>query len=456
MHALRRARPGVRLINVFGQSESIACSFLELPDPFPDDLRQVPVGPAYPGAEMLVLDEAGCAVGTGGVGELFLRSTALFCGYWQDPDATRRALVPLPGRPRCGERVLRTGDLLRREPGGLFSFAGRRDLQVKVGGNRVEPEEIEAHLTAHPKVEEALIVPVGGDLSTRLVALVACGMEAAGLEDESHAWCGARLPSYMTPAYVLTVPALPRTVGGKLDRQAAHDIALRRVAVARDGAAYAPARPAAGPLRPRKQPPAGHPLAEPLGSPVPHVTARKQLGTGSWATAAPEGVQIAAVRLPGRDNRLSEPPLRSAQSVAEMLGPALAGRDDSVPWGFFGHSLGALLAFETAHWLTQRGHPGPRVLVVASAPAPHLPYSAPPLHQLRRQPAGAGVRVDHPCEQYLTQWKGQTVRSTWSFHIDAAGRPDRATAANLTAGMATVRALPPHPPTVVSGPGLRR
>ncbi|SHM72321.1 thioesterase II family protein [Streptomyces yunnanensis] len=105
-------------------------------------------------------------------------------------------------------------------------------------------------------------------------------------------------------------------------------------------------------------------------------------GCLNWAAAAPPGVRLAAVQPPGRDSRVTEPPLRSARAVAEALGPALADRGDTVPWAFFGHSLGALLAFETAHWLLRRGLPGPRILVVASAPAPHLPRSSPPLHHL--------------------------------------------------------------------------
>ncbi|WP_143179685.1 amino acid adenylation domain-containing protein [Streptomyces yunnanensis] len=248
LRALRKALPGVRLVNAFGQSESIACSFLELPDPLPDDLRQVPIGPAHPGAEMLVLDDAGQEVGVGETGELFLRSTALFSGYWLDADATGRALVAPPGDPDSSERVLRTGDLLRREGDGLFTFAGRKDLQVKVHGNRVELEEVEAHLAAHPAVLEALVVTVDGDLGARLAALVAVvtgGEEQSRVEGELHAWCSTRLPHYMQPAYVLVVPALPRTAGGKLDRQAAHAMALRLIATAPGGAPDTPTHPAA-------------------------------------------------------------------------------------------------------------------------------------------------------------------------------------------------------------------
>lgn len=274
LQALRKALPGVQLVNAFGQSESIACSFLELPDPLPDDLRQVPIGPAHPGAEMLVLDDAGREVGVGETGELFLRSAALFSGYWLDAAATGRALVAPPGDPDSSELVLRTGDLLRRERDGLFTFAGRKDLQVKVKGNRVELEEVEAHLAAHPAVTEVLVVTVNGGLGTRLAALVAMvtgGEEQNRREEELHAWCSTRLPHYMQPAYVLVVPALPRTAGGKLDRHAAHAMALRLIAAAPGGAPDTPAPPAAAdPRGPREHSTVKQPLSE---SPRPPGTA---------------------------------------------------------------------------------------------------------------------------------------------------------------------------------------
>nr|WP_274918831.1 AMP-binding protein [Streptomyces sp. WZ-12] len=285
LRALRKALPGVQLVNAFGQSESIACSFLELADPLPDDLRQVPIGPAHPGAEMLVFDDAGHEVGVGETGELFLRSAALFSGYWLDPDATSRALVAPPGCPDSHERVLRTGDLLRRERDGLFTFAGRKDLQVKIHGNRVEVEEVETHLAAHPAVVEALVVTVKGDLGSRLAALVAVvtgGEEQDCVEEELRAWCSMRLPHYMQPAYVLVVPALPRTAGGKLDRHAAQATALRMIAAAPGGAPGTPTHPAAAdPRGPCDHPTARQPLPEPPGQPGTAHDRDTPTGTGT-------------------------------------------------------------------------------------------------------------------------------------------------------------------------------
>ncbi|WP_229853088.1 thioesterase II family protein [Streptomyces albospinus] len=98
----------------------------------------------------------------------------------------------------------------------------------------------------------------------------------------------------------------------------------------------------------------------------------------SWAALAPAGVQVTVIRRPVGDSHVDEAPPRSAQEVAQGVGPALARCRDEVPWVFFGHSLGAWLAYETAHWLMRNGFGGPRGLVVASASAPHLPHSSPP------------------------------------------------------------------------------
>ncbi|GGV02781.1 hypothetical protein GCM10010211_82560 [Streptomyces albospinus] len=227
---LRQARPGLRVVNAFGQSESIACSFLQVPDPVPEDLGQVPIGPPHPGAEYLLVDAQGRDVGVGESGELFLRSNALFAGYWRDAEATRRALVPPPGEPDSPERVLRTGDVLRREGNGTFSFVGRADLQVKILGNRVELEEVELALRAHPDVEDTVVTAVPSSRGTRLAALVASATrcsEQADLAGEVRALCASTLPSYMVPTHVLLAPALPRTAAGKLDRAAAHAMVVR-------------------------------------------------------------------------------------------------------------------------------------------------------------------------------------------------------------------------------------
>lgn len=115
MRELHRALPHARVVNCFGSSESIAASFTDVPNPLPAEVDRISIGHAHPGAEMLLIDEDGRPVDTPGVvGQIHLRSAALFHGYWNDPEATAAALVPDPLNPASGQVVFRTGDLAYR------------------------------------------------------------------------------------------------------------------------------------------------------------------------------------------------------------------------------------------------------------------------------------------------------------------------------------------------------
>jgi surfactin synthase thioesterase subunit len=89
-----------------------------------------------------------------------------------------------------------------------------------------------------------------------------------------------------------------------------------------------------------------------------------------WAGAMSPNVEVRCVELPGRHNRWQEPPLETlddvVESLAEALGPELGG----LPFACFGHSMGALLAFELARLLRRQGRPGPVLLAVSAHPAP--------------------------------------------------------------------------------------
>ncbi|QNP68326.1 amino acid adenylation domain-containing protein [Streptomyces roseirectus] len=213
--------PGVRLTHGYGQSESIQCSFRDLPRPLPDAWEEMPIGQAHDGAELLLIGESGEEVTKpGGSGELYLRATTLFSGYWGDPAATRAALVPDPLRPMAPEPVLRTGDLARLTEDGEFTYLGRRDLQVQVRGNRVELAELERVLLEHADVAHAAALTVdtgGGDELAAVVVPTGPGrLTRPGL----RSFCQEQLPDYMVPRHVLFVPALPLSVHGKLDRAA--------------------------------------------------------------------------------------------------------------------------------------------------------------------------------------------------------------------------------------------
>ncbi|MFB7513117.1 AMP-binding protein [Streptomyces sp. NPDC056144] len=231
LRRLQEWLPGVRVVNGYGATESMAASFTEVPSPLPAGVERLSIGHAHTGAEMTLVDERGEIITEPGlVGEIYLRSPSLFSGYWNDPVATAKVLVDDPVDPRHGQKVLKTGDLARLEADGGCSFVGRADFQVQIHGNRVELGDIEGTLTRIDGVgaAAALLVPRAGDhvliaavvLNTPDTADGSDGADGAGGFDTAAAlaFCAAELPAYMVPRLVRVVPELPLTENGKVDR----------------------------------------------------------------------------------------------------------------------------------------------------------------------------------------------------------------------------------------------
>lgn len=93
-----------------------------------------------------------------------------------------------------------------------------------------------------------------------------------------------------------------------------------------------------------------------------------------WSALLPPDVEVVGVQLPGRGLRRREPPLTDPLALLRALGPVLARATQGAPFAFFGHSVGAWLAFEMARHLAAARLPGPRHLFVSGRAAPHLPF----------------------------------------------------------------------------------
>ncbi|HZI10884.1 MAG TPA: alpha/beta fold hydrolase [Myxococcus sp.] len=112
---------------------------------------------------------------------------------------------------------------------------------------------------------------------------------------------------------------------------------------------------------------------------------------GRWQGDFPEDIEVCAVELPGRRARGREPFIRRAAPLVEAAAQGLAPYLD-LPFAFFGHSMGALLAFELALHLRRTGGPEPRALFLSAAAAPHLPKTRTPLWNLPDDAFLAGIR----------------------------------------------------------------
>ena len=150
-------------------------------------------------------------------GELFIGGAGLARGYLGRPGLTAERFLPSPFGE--GERLYRTGDIVRRAPDGSLEFLGRRDHQVKLNGHRIELAEVELALAAHPQVRSAT-VQLRHDLPSGEPGLVAyiggAAVSDAALRDHLR----LKLPQHMIPASFVVLPELPLTPSGKIDRQA--------------------------------------------------------------------------------------------------------------------------------------------------------------------------------------------------------------------------------------------
>jgi acyl carrier protein len=190
----------------------------------------VPIGRATPGTHLVVLDEDGRPVPDGELGELHIGGAQVTRGYHGRPGLTATRFVPDPDHP--GRRMYRTGDLVRRAPDGTLVYVGRRDSQVKLRGYRIELGEIETVFAGHPEVAAAAVAVRGQDAGRRLVGYLVPRTEE-GFDPESvRAYVSDALPAYMVPSTLVTLPVLPLSAGGKVDRDRLPDPAAATAAAA--------------------------------------------------------------------------------------------------------------------------------------------------------------------------------------------------------------------------------
>lgn len=187
----------------------------------------VPVGYPLADTRIILLDEDGKPVETGGIGEIVLQSRYLALGYWRKPELTAKVFFD---DPSCaGARLYLTGDVGRMLPDGCLEHLGRIDTQVKIRGFRIELGEIETVLAQHSHVKEALVIAredsaedpsISLRTGKRLVAYVVPTEQQDKLIARLRGHLKARLPEYMQPAAFVILDQFPLTPNGKIDRKA--------------------------------------------------------------------------------------------------------------------------------------------------------------------------------------------------------------------------------------------
>jgi acyl-coenzyme A synthetase/AMP-(fatty) acid ligase len=215
------AAPGSTVENLYGPTElTVACAVHRWdPDASPRQCIHgvVPIGEPFAGLDGIVVDASLKEVPPGAQGELLVAGDQVTLGYWNDRERTDAAFVTPPGRT---ETFYRTGDLVTRaDPGSPLCYLGRLDHQIKILGHRVELLEVEAALRSASGRDAVAAVgwPRTESGAGGVVAFVAGG----GVDVQTtRATLASRLPPYMVPRRIHTLPELPLNANGKIDRGA--------------------------------------------------------------------------------------------------------------------------------------------------------------------------------------------------------------------------------------------
>ena len=215
---------GVRVVNEYGPTETVVGCVAHTAEEPGGEGQPVPIGLPIANTQAFVLDPMLEPVPEGVVGELYVGGAGVARGYFGRPDLTAERFVPdaISGRP--GERLYKTGDLVRWR-GDVLEYGGRTDTQVKLRGYRIELGEIECALRETDGVRDAVVaVRAGRDGEARLIAYVVPEAASEGrnrsLPNELRVTLEKRLPAWMIPSDYLTIDRIPLTHNGKVDREA--------------------------------------------------------------------------------------------------------------------------------------------------------------------------------------------------------------------------------------------
>jgi len=192
---------------MYGATEASARLTCLMPGRFMDKIESI--GKQIKGVTMRILDENGVELPVGQKGELVASGDNIMQGYWLDELTTSRVL---------DQNGYHTGDLGYQDDEGYFYVEGRKDNLIKVGGNRINPQEIEDALLSTHLLVEAFVIGVPDDLLGNKLIALAVLQDGDFTANRILELCSKKLPKYKMPAQIKLVRALPKNANRKIDR----------------------------------------------------------------------------------------------------------------------------------------------------------------------------------------------------------------------------------------------
>ncbi|MDO2317583.1 medium-chain fatty-acid--CoA ligase [Escherichia coli] len=213
---------GIKLLSVYGSTESSPHAVVNLDDPLPRFMHTD--GYAAAGVEIKVVDDARKTLPPGCEGEEASRGPNVFMGYFDEPELTARALDE--------EGWYYSGDLCRMDEAGYIKITGRKKDIIVRGGENISSREVEDILLQHPKIHDACVVTMPderlGERSCAYVVLKA-PHHSLSLEEVVAFFSRKRVAKYKYPEHIVVIEKLPRTVSGKIQKFLLRKDIMRRL-----------------------------------------------------------------------------------------------------------------------------------------------------------------------------------------------------------------------------------
>lgn len=220
IRSILHACPNLVMNNSYGTAETCAVAAAEnLTLPLPEG--PLPVGKPYGDAELYVVDEDLTHLPAGQIGELLIGGPGVGLGYINDPERNARVFVT---DPQTGRYCYRTGDMAYMRPDGRLVLVGRSDAQFKIGGKRVDPEEISAAILCKPGISRVHISFIRGEFPAIVAYVVPRHWNPSHQQDNAFSEnlrtaLRKELPAYLIPKHIILLETIPLTAHGKVDEK---------------------------------------------------------------------------------------------------------------------------------------------------------------------------------------------------------------------------------------------
>ncbi|CAC5344906.1 MULTISPECIES: non-ribosomal peptide synthetase [Planktothrix] len=207
-----------QLVNSYGPTESTVVSTLHYLEEIPINQAEIPIGKPINNVQVYILDQYLQPMPIGVPGELHIGGLGIARGYLNRPELTVEKFIDNPFK--TGEKLYKTGDLVRYKFNGNLEFLGRIDSQVKIRGFRIELTEIETVLNQYSSIKQSVVIAREDSPGIKRLVAYIVGNKNQNKIEEIRYYLKQKLPPYMVPSAFVFLEEIPITTNGKVDHRA--------------------------------------------------------------------------------------------------------------------------------------------------------------------------------------------------------------------------------------------